>query len=145
VLGAWHGSHGDQDWLPRRSQAMAVLAEADRLESVAELIGATALPDRERIVLLTARLLHDAVLQQSAVSANDAYCAPAKQAALLDLVLGIQDACLALLAKGMPASVLEEIDLGDVARARDEFGADDAASIARLRAETARRLEEQAT
>jgi V/A-type H+-transporting ATPase subunit A len=145
ALGAWHGAHGDADWLKRRGHAMAVLAEADRLQSVAELIGAGALPDRERVVLLTARLLHDAVLQQSSLSANDAYCAPAKQAALLDLVLRVEEGCLDLLARGVPASVLEEVDLADVARARDEFAADDAASIGELRAEVARRLEEQAT
>jgi V/A-type H+-transporting ATPase subunit A len=145
ALGAWHGAHEDPDWLQRRGHAMTVLAEADRLESVAELIGAGGLPDRERIVLLTARLLHDAVLQQSSLSANDAYCAPAKQAALLDLVLRIEECCLGLLARGVPASVLEEVDLADVARARDEFSADDAASIGQLRSEVIRRLEEQAT
>ena len=145
ALGAWHGAHGDPDWMRRRGRAMAVLAEADRLQSVAELIGAGALPDRERIVLLTARLLHEAVLQQSSLSENDAYCAPAKQAALLDLVLRVEEGCLALLARGVPASVLEEVDLADVARARDEFGAADAASIGQLRAEIARRMEEQAT
>lgn len=144
ALGAWHSVHGDPDWLRRRGNAMSVLADADRLQSVAELIGAGALPDRERIILLTARLLHDAVLQQSSLSENDAYCAPVKQAALLDLVLRIQDCCLELVARGVPAAVLEEVDLADVARARDEFGADDDASIKELRAAIVRRLEDQA-
>jgi V/A-type H+-transporting ATPase subunit A len=144
-LGGWHASRGDPDWVPQRATAMAILAEADRLQSVAELIGASALPDHERIILLSARLLHDAVLQQSALSANDAYCAPAKQAALLRLVLGIHARCLDLVGRGVPASALEDLDLSDVARARDEFAPDDAASVDALASAMLRTLEEQAS
>ena len=55
----------------RRGRA-ALLAEADRLESIAELVGARRLPDDERLVLRTARLLREGVLQQSALSPLDA-------------------------------------------------------------------------
>lgn len=143
-LAGWYGDHGDPDWDRRRALAMAILAEADRLQSVAELIGASALPDHERVVLLAARLLRESVLQQSALSPNDAYCTPAKQAALLDLVLHIHDRCLKLVDGGVPASVLEEVDLSDVARAGDEFAPEDAASVATLQEAILRTLQEQA-
>ena len=42
----------------------------------------------ERVALLAGRLLREGVLQQSALSANDAYCSAAKTAALVDAVLG---------------------------------------------------------
>jgi V/A-type H+-transporting ATPase subunit A len=145
ALGGWYGDHGDPDWVRRRAVAMAILADADRLQSVAELIGASALPDHERVVLLAARLLREAVLQQSALSPNDSFCAPTKQAALLDLVLRIHDRCLELVGEGVPASVLEEVDLSDVARARDEFAPEDAASTSALQEAVLRTLEEQAT
>ena len=67
-----------------------------------ELVGLQALPARERMVLLAGRLLREAVLQQSALSANDATCTPAKQAALLELVLAVYDRCLALVDRGVP-------------------------------------------
>ena len=51
-----------------------LLAEADRVQAVAELVGAASLPDHERVVLLTGRLLREAVLQQNALSDNDAWC-----------------------------------------------------------------------
>lgn len=143
-LAGWHASQGDVGWVQHRSAAMAILADADRLASVAELIGVSALPDNERVVLLSARLLHDAVLQQSALSANDAYCAAPKQAALLGLVLDVHGRCLDLVARGLPAAVLESLDLSDIARARDEFGPEDAASVDALRDSTIRMLEEQA-
>ena len=139
-LGAWHAANGDPDWLRRRSEAMAILAEADRLQSIAELIGVASLPDPERVILLTARLLHQAVLQQSAVSDNDAYCAPAKQAALLDLVLAVHASAADLVERGVPASELEEVDLSDAARARDEVGTDDAAAVATVKELILRRL-----
>ena len=73
-------------------RALRLLADADRLESIAELVGAGSLPEAERLVLLTAKILREGVLQQSSSSANDAHCDPAKQVALLDLVLAIADA-----------------------------------------------------
>ncbi len=141
-LGAWHTARGDPGWLERRGQAMAILADADRLESIAELIGSASLPDRERVILLTARLLHESVLQQSAVSANDAWCAPPKQAALLDLVLAVHACCLDLVGRGVHAAALEEFDFSDAARARDEVGRDDGAAVVAIRDSILRRLME---
>ena len=89
---------------------MDLLAEADRLAALAELVGVAALPGRERIVLLGGRLLREAVLQQSALLANDAYCAPEKTAALVDAVLAVVDRCQALVAAGVPRHTVEELD-----------------------------------
>jgi V/A-type H+-transporting ATPase subunit A len=136
----WHATQGRSGWVEARAQALALLAEADRLSSVVELVGLGALPARERIVLLTGRLLREAILQQSAMSENDAYCSPAKQAALLDMVLSVHDKCLSLIEGGLPASAVEEIDLSTVTRARDETGPDDAEGVTRLRDEVLARM-----
>ena len=61
-----------------RARAAALLAEADRLAALAEILGAQALPGHERMVLLAGRLLREGVLMQSALSANDSYCSAAK-------------------------------------------------------------------
>ena len=50
----------------------ALLAEADRLSLLAELVGASAMPGRERIMMLAGRLIREAVLQQNALSPLDA-------------------------------------------------------------------------
>jgi V/A-type H+-transporting ATPase subunit A len=136
----WHATQGRSGWVEARAQALALLAEADRLSSVVELVGLGALPAHERIVLLTGRLLREAILQQSAMSENDAYCSPAKQAALLDMVLSVHDKCLSLIEGGLPASAVEEIDLSTVTRARDETGPDDAEGVTRLRDEVLARM-----
>ena len=119
AVAGWHFVRHEPDWAERRERALTLLAEADRLESIAQLIGAGSLPDAERIVLLGGRLLREAVLQQSALSENDAYCEPAKQSALLGLVLRVVDRCRELVEAGVPASAIEDVDLSAVTRARD--------------------------
>jgi V/A-type H+-transporting ATPase subunit A len=124
-LAAWYSEAGDRSWGERRTRALTALTEADRLESMAQLVGITALAPRERVVLLTGRLLREAVLQQSSLSARDAHCAPAKQAALLDMVLGVGDRCLDLVGRGVPPGALEGHDFSALIRAREDCPPDD--------------------
>ena len=142
AVGTWHVAQGSPDWPRNRARLVSLLAEGDRLASVSELVGLSALPDRERMVLLGARLAREAVLQQSALSDNDATCSTAKQLALVALVLAVHDATLKLVDAGVSAATIEGLDLSEVVRARDEVGPDDAdgvgaistAALARLQA-----------
>lgn len=129
AVGQWHAGNGDPRWAERRARTAALLAEADRLGELAEVIGAASLPGLERMVLLGGRLLRDGVLQQSALSANDAFCSDAKGAALLDLVLEVVDTCRRLVDDGVAATTIEELDLTPVVRAREETGPQDAAGV----------------
>ena len=81
------------------------------------------------------------MLQQSAQSVNDGNCTPAKQEALLELVLALYDRFLALVDQGHPASAVEEIDTSGVVRIRDEVGPHDAAGVERRRDEMLAALE----
>lgn len=128
-VGAWHAVCGDPEWARRRGRVLSLVAEADRLAALADLVGVGSLPGPERVVLLTGRLLREAVLQQSALSANDAVCSPAKGTALVDAVLTVHDRCLALLNAGALASLIEEVDWGPLVRARDETGSEDVAGV----------------
>ena len=119
LIAEWHAANDETDWGRRREHALQLLAEADHLESIAQLVGATSLPDRERVLLLIGRLLREGVLQQSSLSPNDAYCPPAKQQALLALALAIEEQCLELVARGVPVRRIEEVDLSPAVRARD--------------------------
>jgi V/A-type H+-transporting ATPase subunit A len=129
AVGTWQVAQGRPDWPGNRSRLISLLAEGDRLASVSELVGIAALPDRERMVLLGARLAREAVLQQSALSENDANCSPEKQLALVELVLEVHDATLELAAAGVGATKLEGIDFSEVVRARDVVAPDDAEGV----------------
>jgi V/A-type H+-transporting ATPase subunit A len=128
-LAAWHTRAGDPAWTARRAQVSALLAEADRLASIADLVGAGSLPGHERMVLLGGRLLREGVLQQSALSSSDAFCSAAKGAALVDLVLDVVRCCEDLVARRVPAATVEEFDFSSVVRAREDVGPDDADGV----------------
>jgi len=141
---AWHEDHGGAGWRGQRERALGLLAAADRLEAVAQLVGIASMPDAERVVLLSKHLLLEAVLQQSALSSNDGYCAPTKQAALLTLVLAVYDRCLELVQHGVTATLLEAVDLSDASRARDDTPPDGAAAVDAIRDRLLARLGELA-
>ncbi|MEU0644977.1 V-type ATP synthase subunit A [Streptomyces umbrinus] len=133
VLTAGHTAAGDPAWATRRAQAGELLAEADRLADLVDLIGLTALPARERVSVLAGRLVREAVLQQSALSRQDAYCAAEKTAALVDAVLAVVGRCRELVDTGTPAAAVEEMDFGPLLRAREDTGPHDAAGVAARR------------
>ena len=120
AIAAWHASVGDPAWADRRNRLAALLAEADRLSSLAELMGASALPPRERATILAGRLIREGVLQQSALSATDASCDNARAAALTSAVLAVAERCQALAEGGVPAGAIEEQDFSPILRARED-------------------------
>ncbi|MFC4783829.1 V-type ATP synthase subunit A [Nocardioides sp. MAHUQ-72] len=119
-LAVWYARNGDPGWGARRARMVSLLAEADRLGDLAELVGTASLPGRERVVLLGGRLLREAVLQQSAVDPNDAHCTAGKTTALVDAVLAVVDACTALVERGVIATEIEEVDFSPLLRAARE-------------------------
>lgn len=66
------GNTDDPVRAARRARITGLLAEGDRLADLVELVGITALPPRERVAVLAGRLLREGLLQQNALSTNDA-------------------------------------------------------------------------
>jgi V/A-type H+-transporting ATPase subunit A len=133
IVGAWHAANGQPEWTRDRARAVGILSDADRLASVVELIGLAGLPARERMALLAGRWMREGVLQQNALGKNDASCGPAKQSALLALVLALYDACLEQVGAGRAAAEIEDLDLSAISRVRDDVGPDDAKGVERIR------------
>ena len=141
AVGAWHAARGDSEWARRRGRVLDLVADADRLAALADLVGVGSLPGAERMVLMAGRLLREGVLQQSALSATDASCSPEKGAALVDAVLSVLDHCQALIERGVLASVVEDVDWGPLMRAREETGSVDVAGIEGRRDEVVAELD----
>jgi len=129
ALGRWHAANGDPEWASRRARASLILAEADRLAALAEIIGANSLPGHEQMVLLGGRLLRDGVLVQNALSANDGYSSAAKGAALLQAVLDTVDTCQDLVAHGVPPATVDSYDFSPLLRLRESAGPSDAEGV----------------
>ncbi|WP_431933175.1 V-type ATP synthase subunit A [Nonomuraea jabiensis] len=103
----------------RRARVGGLLAEADRLTALAELVGAGALPARERIGLMAGRLLREGFLRQSSLSTLDAYCRPERTALIADALLAILALCQDLVEHGVPAATVEDHDFSPLLRAKE--------------------------
>ncbi|MEU8717418.1 V-type ATP synthase subunit A [Streptomyces sp. NPDC048663] len=144
ALATAHARAGDPDWAPRRGRVARLLAEADRLADLVELVGITALPPRERISVLAGRLLREAVIQQNALSPADAYSTPGKTAALVAATLTVVDRCLELVDHGTGADLVEAVDFTPLLRARESAGPAETAPVAAARDTVLTRLAEAA-
>jgi V/A-type H+-transporting ATPase subunit A len=142
TLGTARVVAGDPGWPARRARVLDLLTESDRLAALTELVGVTALPDNERMVLVAGRLLREAVLAQNAQNPNDAHCGLEKTAALVDAVLAVIDTCRELVAGGVAAQLIEETDFGKLIRARDDAGPDDTAVVVQRRNQIVEMLRE---
>ena len=129
LLARARAEDGDGAWGERRRRVLRLLAHADELESIAQLVGSDALPAAQRAVLLGARAVREGVLQQSALDRNDRYSTPAKQDALLQMALDVSDRLVALAADGTDGRALAGVDLSAVIHARSATAPDGAAAV----------------
>lgn len=112
VAGWWRKEVG-VDWLPMRNQAMEILSEEDRLSQIVKLVGPDALPDEQRLILETARLLREGFLQQNAMDTVDAFSTVQKQIRMLDLILHFHERALKIVKHGAPISVIHKLPVVD--------------------------------
>jgi V/A-type H+-transporting ATPase subunit A len=109
AVAPWWAKETASDWQALRSGAAEILEQAARLEQLVRLVGAQALPDRQRWVLDVARLLKEGFLQQSALHPVDAYCVPVKQTALLRLFVELYQSGQRVIEAGVPLSRLRQL------------------------------------
>jgi V/A-type H+-transporting ATPase subunit A len=126
AIAGWYARHGIPGWGERRRQVASKLAEADRLGLLAELVGAESLPAHERVALLAGRMLREGVLQQSALSAVDAFCTPERTVALTDGILTAIAECEDMAARGVSAKEIEGRDFSSLLRAKEQPAVPDA-------------------
>ncbi len=127
----WWSEHVSKQWAQRRQQALSLLAEADELERIVNLVGPEALSSDQRWVLESAGLIKEAILQQSALDPVDSYCAPDKQFQLLDLILQFHDGGVDLIGLGVPVEQLTELPFaGELRRLKSTVPNDDLKELA---------------
>lgn len=118
-LGAWFDREVAKDWGAQRAWALDLLQREGSLIEIVQLLGTDSLAPAERVVLATGRLLREDFLQQSAFDEIDAYCALAKQHAMLRVVRAAHDAMEAVVGRGVPIDLLDDTTtLREVARMR---------------------------
>jgi V/A-type H+-transporting ATPase subunit A len=108
-LADWWAEQGHEAWLDLRESALEILQREDQLQQIVQLIGADALPDDQRLILETARLLRDGFLHQTAADEIDAFASVEKQIRMLELILDFHNRASALVARGCPVVVIHEL------------------------------------
>ena len=87
----WWANEVGENWRAVRDRAMSLLQRESELQEIVQLVGPDALPDSDQVSLETARMLREDFLQQNAFDDVDTYCPPAKQFAMLKIILLFQD------------------------------------------------------
>jgi len=82
----WWNNH-DPGWQDTRAKALRVLQQEAELEEIVRLVGPEALPEGDKLLLLTARMIREDFLQQSAYNEVDTYCTPAKAGLMLKTIM----------------------------------------------------------
>jgi V/A-type H+-transporting ATPase subunit A len=85
-LGGWWQAQGNASWAEHRRRFLTLLEEQARLERMARIIGKDAMPARAQLTLLCADLVNESFLRQSAYSATDRFCSPARQSAMMRVI-----------------------------------------------------------
>jgi len=81
----WNKEVGN--WFEEKTEAMNILQRESELQEIVRLVGPDALPEKDKLLLETARSLREDFLQQNAYDAVDTYTSPKKQFNMLDVIL----------------------------------------------------------
>ena len=109
----WWREEVGQDWYAMRSQAMEILSEESRLEQIVKLVGSDTLPDEQRLVLETARLLREGFLQQNSFDPIDSYSPVEKQIRMLNLILYFHQRAGRVIKMGALISTIHDLPIVD--------------------------------
>jgi len=124
----------DLDWRQQRDRAIELLQREDRLQQIVKLVGPDALPDSQRLVLLSAGLMKIAFLQQSSFDKNDMYSTPQRQILMLRALLQFHENAERVLKRGVPIGRVQELPiLDELRRMKSTISNEDAAEIDVLR------------
>ncbi len=128
-------------WRELRAEAMAVMQREEHCRQIARLIGPDALPDSQKLFLFIGGVMRDGFLAQSAYDENDMFCPPAKQAALLGLIMALYRGGRDLVKAGVPLSAVSALPcVPEILRARTGYAGDDLPGLAKLAARLAEEL-----
>lgn len=111
---AWFESHCSPEWPELRRRTFELMQRDRELREIAELVGAEALQDADRLLLEAARIVRDAVLAQSAFDPNDACSTVHKTHRLAALALAVYAAGTGVLSEGR---TIDAVDLTAARRA----------------------------
>ncbi len=110
-LSEWYRNNVSPKFQAQRQELLALLHEESRLMEIVKLIGSDVLPDDQKLILETARVIRTGFLQQNAYHKEDTYVPMDKQVRMMQLILNLHHKAVQLVTeKSIPVSAIEETD-----------------------------------
>ena len=133
----------DPEWPRVRQAALELLKREQRLAEIVRLIGPDALPDDQRLVLLTADLVKNGFLQQNSFDETDMYCVPSKQVGLLKLIMLFYERSLACVKAGAPLMKINSLSARErLVRLKSDVRNEDLGALAAFERELRAEMDE---
>ncbi|HVO40131.1 MAG TPA: V-type ATP synthase subunit A, partial [Spirochaetia bacterium] len=130
-------------WAPVREKALDLLKREQKLSQIVKLIGPDALPDNQRLVLLTAEMIKNGFLQQSAFDDVDMFSVPDKQVRILKLIMDFHDRAHAIIQLGAPLLKIRELSCQErIVRAKSGIPNDELSRLDDIEALMAREMDD---
>ena len=137
---SWWQSNVDLEWKALRDRAMGLLQKEAELQEIVRIVGPDALPDRERAILLVARMIREDYLQQDAFHEVDTYCPPKKQITMMKTLLNFYEYTMQAIDRGIPVEEIAKLPVREkIGRMKYETNVEE---IAKLMDETKEQFEE---
>ena len=103
-LDPWFRENLGDDFVEFRNRVSALLQEESSLMEIVKLIGSDVLPDDQKLVIETARVLRVGFLQQNAFHAEDTYVPLEKQKRMMQVILYLHTKSKEIVSHGIPIS-----------------------------------------
>ena len=112
-LDPWFYKNLGSDFIRYRQKISSLLQEESRLMEIVKLIGADVLPDDQKLVIETAKVIRVGFLQQNAFHAEDTYVPLEKQKLMMKTILHLYDKASHIISLAVPISKITELGLFD--------------------------------
>lgn len=112
-LDPWFREYLGEDFIEYRNRISALLQEESSLMEIVKLIGSDVLPDDQKLVIETARVIRVGFLQQNAFHADDTYVPLEKQKLMMKTILHLHAKAKDIVAQNIPLSKILNLGLFD--------------------------------
>ena len=112
-LSDWYSENVGVDFMACRNEISSILAEENKLMEIVKLIGSDVLPDDQKLIIETARVIRVGFLQQYAFSDIDTYTVLPKQLKMMRSILLLHRMSKQLIAKQVQLSKITATGLFD--------------------------------
>lgn len=112
-LDPWFKENLGNDFIEYRNKISALLQEESSLMEIVKLIGSDVLPDDQKLVIETARVIRVGFLQQNAFHADDTYVPLEKQKLMMKTILHLHAKAKDIVVRNIPLSKILKLGLFD--------------------------------